>query len=87
MYEILIVCVTLNLKISDSVRQLMGITGLQGYDLMYHQLSLYFLFLLYIVACDPPCQNGGKCVDGKCSCTSKYTGAVCETRKMELYFF
>ena len=35
----------------------------------------------YTVICDPPCQNGGECVQNDtCSCILEYTGPTCESQ-------
>ena len=30
--------------------------------------------------CDPPCQNGGLCLDNVCHCSDSYAGNTCEDR-------
>ena len=38
--------------------------------------------------CDPnPCQNGGQCNGGVCTCTDGFTGDRCETRKLKPIYY
>ena len=39
--------------------------------------------LCFVAVCNPPCQNGGRCVaPGRCECTSgSWSGHLCQNRK------
>ena len=42
-------------------------------------ISMMVLFFLTVL-CNPPCMNGGSCTDvNTCTCSTGYTGDVCET--------
>ena len=50
---------------------------------VYIYIDVYICNPIFIVddpnVCDPPCQNGGSCVNNVCRCSWNYIGRLCET--------
>lgn len=41
------------------------------------------MYFVYIAVCNPPCENGGRCVaPGVCSCAPEWEGLRCEQGKL-----
>ena len=52
---------------------------------IYLHRRIYICNPIFIVddpnVCDPPCQNGGSCINNVCQCRRNYFGSTCENCK------
>lgn len=49
-------------------------------------ILISFLLISFALSCNPPCNAGGVCIDGKCVCRSGWSGPNCLERGMNPIF-